>query len=311
MSAAGAVRVAIAAVVLGSTAAAVVVALNESGRGDVGRHVLITAPAAGTEVALDEELSVTAQGFDPGGVHRWEVLAAGEVVAEDDPGPDGPTHVPIEVTFRPQAPGPLLIEVRVVGPDGRERPSGSVQVTVLERGAETTSTTNRGRRTTTTSDQDDRSRPETATTLDSASTTGTTVTRPTTTATTAPTTSAPATTATSAPTTTSSTTTTLPDTTPPRVSASHAPTQPTPNDRVTFTVTAADDRDIARVEVWIQGPGENQASLAAACASSPCSHVHDPFPEGATVTYFGIARDSAGNEGRSTVRSFRSASIIR
>lgn len=311
MSGATAVRVIIAAIIAGATATSVVVALTASGGGDVGRHVLITSPAPGAEVVVGQELAVTGQGFDPRGVRRWEVLAAGEVVASDDVGDQGPTHVPIDVSFRPDALGPLLIEVRVTGQGDRQRPAGSVLVTVIEEGLTTTTdpvrttTTDRSQRTTTSGGGR-----TTTTTLPTTTVTpdGNTV-PPTTAPSTAPTTAG--TTPTSRPTvttpttaetttTTISTTTTEPDTNPPRVTASSSPPPRGgffTGDQITFVVSAVDDQQLVVVEVWIQEPGANQPSLARECTSSPCSHTLAGRP--GTYTYFGIARDAAGNQGTS------------
>lgn len=275
------------AAVVSLTTAAAVVAVASSGGGDVGRHVVIIGPAAGAEVQLGERVAITAQGFDPGGVRHWEVLAAGVEVAADDLDEDAPTHVPINATWVPEHAGPATIEVRVEGPGGRERPPAHVTVTVL------TSTTTTSRSTTTTA------RPGQTTTTSEASTTVTTLPRSSSTRATTSTEATTATTATTEFTTAPSTTpTTAPDTAAPVVAASHSPASPSDNDPITFTVTADDDRELSVVELWVQPPGANQPGLLATCSTSPCVHTAGPFRFG-TLTYFGIARDGAANEGRS------------
>lgn len=299
--------------IVAGTTAAVAAGVRASG-GDIGRHVVIVAPADGSEVPLGRDVGISAQGFDPTGVRRWEIRAGDEVVARASLGDDGPTHVAIDGTWRPTTVGSVVIEVRVEGANGA-RPAGRVTVAVTTTATSRASSTSTSRSTTT-------AEPGTTTTAGDATTstieptsttapTADTTAAPTTastreTTTTAPPTTSPPTTAPS--TTSSSTTTTLPDRTPPRVGASHSPAQPVDSDTITFTVTATDDRQLAQVEVWAQGPGENQPALLAICTTSPCA-VQRRYPAG-TVSYFGVARDEATNEARTTTRRFDVTPVI-
>ena len=99
MSGRSAIRAVLALLVVTATSAAVAIGL-QAGEGDIGRHVVITAPADGAQVRRGSVVAVNAQGFDPTGVRRWEVRAGGERVAGDDLGDGGPTHVPIDATWR-------------------------------------------------------------------------------------------------------------------------------------------------------------------------------------------------------------------
>ncbi len=88
------------------------------------------------------------------------------------------------------------------------------------------------------------------------------------------------------------------DTQPPQVSASHEPTgssRPNTKDPVTITATAGDDRGVAEIEIWVQAPGQNQASLVRTCmATTTCVFRGGPYPAG-SLTYYARARDVAGN----------------
>jgi hypothetical protein len=298
MSGSSALRGAAGLLIVACTSVAVALGVRASGGGDVGRHVIITTPADGTEVARGTDVAINAQVFDPTGVRRWVVFAGGERIASQDLGDSGPTHVPIAVTWRPEEDGTVEIEVRVEGEVGR-RPPDRVTVRVV------TSTTTTATPTTT-GGTSETSRAVTSTTV-SPSSTATVAT----TATTAPSSTAPTTSPTTASTTTSSstTTTTIPDRSPPVVSASHSPESPSEGQPVTFTVTATDDRRVAAAEIWVQGPGENQPSLVERCPTSSC-HAERRYGPG-RVTYFGVAFDDAGNQARSAAQTFEVLQIIR
>jgi len=86
------------------------------------------------------------------------------------------------------------------------------------------------------------------------------------------------------------------------VAANHSPsTTIFSGDQITFTATATDDRALAVVEVWVQAPGANFPSIVASCPSSPCSHT--TTARAGDYSYFGIARDAAGNQARSAPRT--------
>lgn len=94
---------------------------------------------------------------------------------------------------------------------------------------------------------------------------------------------------------------------PPLVQIAHAPTgvgQPDTSDVVTFTATATDNVGVARIEIWLTGPGSQQARLVRSCSNVPsCIYPGGPFPSG-TGSYFARAWDIAGNVGESPTTRF-------
>jgi len=94
---------------------------------------------------------------------------------------------------------------------------------------------------------------------------------------------------------------------PPLVQIAHAPTgvgQPDTSDVVTFTATATDNVGVARIEIWLTGPGSRQARLVRSCSNVPsCIYPGGPFPSG-TGSYFARAWDLAGNVGESPTTRF-------
>lgn len=94
---------------------------------------------------------------------------------------------------------------------------------------------------------------------------------------------------------------------PPLVQIAHAPTgvgQPDTSDVVTFTATATDNVGVARIEIWLTGPGSRQARLVRSCSNVPsCIYPGGPFPSG-TGSYFARAWDIAGNVGESPTMRF-------
>ncbi|UCG10054.1 MAG: hypothetical protein JSW30_04840 [Dehalococcoidia bacterium] len=79
------------------------------------------------------------------------------------------------------------------------------------------------------------------------------------------------------------------DTTPPSVNITYSPTNPTTDDRITFTATAEDASGIDTV--WIRVNDE----WVRMCTTAYCTYTGGPYPQG-KVTYQAKARDKAGNE---------------
>lgn len=111
-------------------------------------------------------------------------------------------------------------------------------------------------------------------------------------------------TATSTPTPTATATVTptvtpLPDARPPRVSITHTPPRPTEFETVTFTATAVDNVGVSRIEIWVQGPQDEEAQLVQTCAGTKvCAYSGGPYAPG-ELRYLAYAWDDAGNRGRS------------
>ncbi len=81
----------------------------------------------------------------------------------------------------------------------------------------------------------------------------------------------------------------LHDTTPPSVNITYSPTNPTTDDRITFTATAEDASGIDAIWMRINGDWVRM------CTTAYCTYTGGPYPEG-KVTYEAKARDKAGNE---------------
>ncbi|MDX1600678.1 MAG: sigma-70 family RNA polymerase sigma factor [Anaerolineales bacterium] len=94
---------------------------------------------------------------------------------------------------------------------------------------------------------------------------------------------------------------------PPSVSVSHSPSgqgEPDPGDQVTIQAQASDDIGVERIEIWVNGPSDNQAQLVNACSQqTSCSAQVGPYSSG-TVTYYALARDEAGNESLTDTYAF-------
>jgi len=85
----------------------------------------------------------------------------------------------------------------------------------------------------------------------------------------------------------------------PKVMVGHAPPEPQPGQRVTFTVEAEDNVGIELIELRVNG------ELVERSASSPLVFTGGPYAEGSTVIYSAYAWDGTGNRGMSGERSFR------
>ena len=91
------------------------------------------------------------------------------------------------------------------------------------------------------------------------------------------------------------------DETPPTVTVTHWPDPVSASDEVTFHATvAADPSGIDGVEIHVIDLGEQLCP----CPSSPCSCDGGPYPEGTVVTYYAVAWDGVGNEGRTDDHQF-------
>lgn len=92
-----------------------------------------------------------------------------------------------------------------------------------------------------------------------------------------------------------------PDTRPPAVSVLTAPASPRANEAITFTVLAADEGTVARIELWIQAPGATELVRVLVCeAVTTCQYVGGPYPTG-TLQYRAFAWDGANNQGGTAV----------
>ncbi len=105
-----------------------------------------------------------------------------------------------------------------------------------------------------------------------------------------------------------------PDTQPPQVTVSHAPagtSRPNEQDLVTFTATASDDRDVARIEIWVQPPLTKLPSLVKTCTGvAQCVYQGGPYRPG-SLTYFARAWDAADNQGESPPETIRIYSFVK
>lgn len=106
---------------------------------------------------------------------------------------------------------------------------------------------------------------------------------------------------------------TPPDEDGPSVSTSYSPSgdgRPTSQDVVTFSASASDESGISKIEIWVQGPSDNQAQLAATCQSSTsCQATGGPY-SGGQVQFFARAVDGAGNQTQSNTQTIRIMLII-
>lgn len=88
------------------------------------------------------------------------------------------------------------------------------------------------------------------------------------------------------------------DTQPPTVAISHTPSgsnRPHQFEQVTFSAQAADDRAVARIEIWLRPPGASAFTLLAACNDSlTCQVTAGPYAPGSGA-YRARAWDPAGN----------------
>jgi uncharacterized protein YraI len=115
-------------------------------------------------------------------------------------------------------------------------------------------------------------------------------------------TATPTATATATPTTTA-TTTGQPDTRPPAVSILTIPQSPTAAEPVRFTVQAADDRNVVRIELWIQAPNAAELVRVMVCEGvTTCEYLGGPYVAG-TLQYRAFAWDGANNQGGTAVLS--------
>lgn len=95
----------------------------------------------------------------------------------------------------------------------------------------------------------------------------------------------------------------LPDTRPPAVSVLLAPTNPRSNESVTFTAQAADEGPVARIELWIQPPGDSELVRMVVCEEvTTCQYIGGPYAAG-TLQYRAFAWDGANNQGGTAVLS--------
>ncbi|MEA1979173.1 MAG: sigma-70 family RNA polymerase sigma factor [Chloroflexota bacterium] len=103
------------------------------------------------------------------------------------------------------------------------------------------------------------------------------------------------------------------DTEPPLVTISYEPTgsrRPNEDDVVIFSATASDDRSVAKIEIWIQAPGEKLPALVRTCSQSTCSYPGGPYMPG-TGMYYAVAVDLVGNEGTSPENILRIHTVVR
>ncbi len=91
------------------------------------------------------------------------------------------------------------------------------------------------------------------------------------------------------------------DTVPPEVVVRHAPSEPQPGQRITFTAVAVDNVGIGRIELLVNG------EVVRTSGSSPCAFEGGPYDEGSTVRYSAYAYDEAGNKAFSGEQFFRIA----
>jgi RNA polymerase sigma-70 factor (ECF subfamily) len=103
------------------------------------------------------------------------------------------------------------------------------------------------------------------------------------------------------------------DNQPPTVDISHSPvgsSSPTTQDQVTFTAQATDNFGVAVIEIYLRPPLEKQIILVMTCTQSDtCIYVGGPFQDG-IGEYYAMARDAAGNEGVSLLKTLQVFEII-
>ncbi|MGD8604805.1 MAG: sigma-70 family RNA polymerase sigma factor [Anaerolineales bacterium] len=98
------------------------------------------------------------------------------------------------------------------------------------------------------------------------------------------------------------------DVEPPLVDVNLGPssrTQPTSQDQVTFIAEATDNVGVAVIEIYVRSSSDNQTQLVQTCYDTDsCTYIGGPYPPG-YVEYYAIARDAAGNESQSSVKTFQ------
>ncbi len=100
------------------------------------------------------------------------------------------------------------------------------------------------------------------------------------------------------------TATPLPDRIPPTVSILYDPLRPDDQTVVTFTARAGDNLGVARIEIWVQSPDDDQLILQQTCLDALiCSYEGGPYVAG-KVQFVAYAWDDAGNQGNSGIFSF-------
>jgi hypothetical protein len=124
-----------------------------------------------------------------------------------------------------------------------------------------------------------------------------------------PPTATPTPTATATPTATPTSTPTAtptsdPDVIVPIVSVGHAPATPDESETVAFTAQASDNGTVARIEIWVQAPGETSLLRKKVCeAVTVCVYQGGPYEAG-DGEYRAFAWDVAGNQGVTAVMPF-------
>ena len=106
---------------------------------------------------------------------------------------------------------------------------------------------------------------------------------------------------------------TPPDKQAPSVSTSYSPSgggRPTNHDVVTFSASASDESGISKIEIWVNGPSDNQAQLAATCQSATsCQATGGPF-NGGQVQFVARAIDGAGNQTQSGTKTIQITYVV-
>jgi RNA polymerase sigma-70 factor (ECF subfamily) len=99
-----------------------------------------------------------------------------------------------------------------------------------------------------------------------------------------------------------------PDEQAPQVSVSHSPSgsgRPTNSDPIIITAQASDNVDVAKIEIWVNGPSDNVAQLVETCSSSSsCKTTVGPY-NGGQVEFYARAYDEAGNQSQTPVQSVK------
>jgi len=94
------------------------------------------------------------------------------------------------------------------------------------------------------------------------------------------------------------------DKTPPAVKVSVSPSQPSRNDKITFTATATDNKGVDKIALFVN------AAQVKTCLASPCVYVGGPYPEQNRITYSATAWDKAGNQATSGEKKVVLASVV-
>jgi hypothetical protein len=103
------------------------------------------------------------------------------------------------------------------------------------------------------------------------------------------------------------------DTQPPNVDVHHLPSgtySPTTQDQVTFIAQASDNVGVEVIEIYLRLPDQKQMLLVQTCTQTEsCNYIGGPFQDG-LGEYYAVARDAAGNEGSSAMKSLQVYEIV-